>query len=145
VKAACCDTSFLVALYGRDGHTAKAEKEAALLQGALRLTAFNEFEFSNTLRLLCFRGLLSDPVAASMTSLLETDIAAGKTVLESCNLAQVLAEAKRISSLHSRSGAHRGFDIFHVAAAVHLKADLFLSFDANQRKLAAKEGLVVGP
>jgi hypothetical protein len=35
------------------------------------------------------------------------------------------------------TGGHRAFDILHVAAAVHLGADEFLTFDSNQRKLPA--------
>jgi hypothetical protein len=33
--------------------------------------------------------------------------------------------------------------ILHVAAAIHLGAELFLTFDANQKKLAEAEGMVV--
>jgi len=38
---------------------------------------------------------------------------------------------------------HRGFDILHVAAALILEADEFLTFDANQKRLAELEGLKV--
>jgi predicted nucleic acid-binding protein len=31
------------------------------------------------------------------------------------------------------TGGHRAFDILHVAAAVYLGADEFLTFDSNQR------------
>ena len=37
----------------------------------------------------------------------------------------------------------RSFDILHVAAAIHLGAKEFLTFDANQRKLAEAEGFKV--
>ena len=40
---------------------------------------------------------------------------------------------------------HRALDILHVAAAVHLGADEFLTFDFNQRKLALAAGLKPGP
>ena len=43
----------------------------------------------------------------------------------------------------SLAGGHRGFDILHVASALTMKATQFLTFDANQRELAEKEGLVV--
>jgi predicted nucleic acid-binding protein len=46
------------------------------------------------------------------------------------------------SFLHLRQG-HRGFDILHVAAALQLQAAEFLTFDANQRRLANAEGLPV--
>jgi predicted nucleic acid-binding protein len=47
--------------------------------------------------------------------------------------------------ISTATGAHRAFDILHVAAAVHLGADEFLTFDSNQRKLALAAGLNPGP
>jgi predicted nucleic acid-binding protein len=43
------------------------------------------------------------------------------------------------------SGGHRSLDILHVATALHLGALEFLTFDTNQRKLAAAEKLKVRP
>jgi hypothetical protein len=43
------------------------------------------------------------------------------------------------------AGGHRSFDVLHVATALHLGARDFLTFDANQRKLAAAEKLKVKP
>jgi hypothetical protein len=40
-------------------------------------------------------------------------------------------------------GGHRGFDILHVASALVVEAECFLTFDDNQRKLAQAEGLNV--
>ena len=57
----------------------------------------------------------------------------------------VLIEAKRLSASHTMIGGHRAFDILHVAAALHLGEGEFLTFDANQRKLAAAVGLKPGP
>jgi predicted nucleic acid-binding protein len=51
--------------------------------------------------------------------------------------------AKRLSATHTLAGGHRGFDMLHVAAATQLKARQFLTFDANQKKLAESEGLIV--
>ena len=59
------------------------------------------------------------------------------------NLADVVDEAKRLSSLRTLAGGHRGFDILHVASALKLKATHFLTFDGSQKKLAEAEGLVV--
>ena len=61
------------------------------------------------------------------------------------DLAQVVAEAMRLSSLSTLAGGHRSFDILHVATASVLKTKRFLAFDGNQGKLAASAGLAVGP
>lgn len=41
------------------------------------------------------------------------------------------------------AAGHRLADILHVATALHLGVGEFLTFDANQRRLAVSEGLVV--
>jgi predicted nucleic acid-binding protein len=43
------------------------------------------------------------------------------------------------------TGGHRSLDVLHVATALHLGAREFLTFDTNQRKLAAAEKLKVKP
>ena len=61
------------------------------------------------------------------------------------NLVALFARAETISVRHTETGGHRAFDILHVATARELGAREFLSFDANQRRLAAAEGLTVLP
>ena len=43
------------------------------------------------------------------------------------------------------SGGYRAFDILQVAAAMVMKAKVFLTFDKNQRILAKIAGLEVKP
>jgi molecular chaperone DnaK (HSP70) len=64
--------------------------------------------------------------------------AAGRTMLPSL---AVIAE--RLSPRHTGAHGHRAFDVLHVATALHLGAREFLTFDVNQRKLAAAEKLKV--
>ena len=75
--------------------------------------------------------------------LAETAVAQCRLIVATSNLANVVDEAKRLSSLRTLAGGHRGFDILHVASALTLKATHFLTFDGNQKKLAEAEGLVV--
>ncbi|MDB6005442.1 MAG: PilT protein domain protein, partial [Prosthecobacter sp.] len=69
--------------------------------------------------------------------------AGGRLLIQVCNLARVLDEARRLSAAYTLTSGHRGFDILQVAAALVLGADEFLTFDANQKKLAEAEGLEV--
>jgi len=62
-----------------------------------------------------------------------------------CNFTNVLATARRLSASYTPAAGHRAMDILQVAAAIELDADVFLSFDANQRKLAQAEGLKLNP
>lgn len=141
----CCDTSFLFSLYGRDAHTSRAAAEVVRAGSPLVVTVLGEYELLNAVRFAEFRGVLSAGGAAAIIAAFEADLGAGRLVIERSNLAQIVSEAKRLSTLHTAAGGHRSFDILHVATAAHLKAEIFLTFDANQRALAEAAGLKVRP
>jgi hypothetical protein len=56
-------------------------------------------------------------------------------------LTLVFLEAKRLSSLYTILAGYGTFDIMHVAGALHLKAEKFLTYDLNQRSLANLVGI----
>lgn len=137
------DTSFLFSLYGNDANTPRAVAWASSQQSALTLTALNEFELGNALRFAEFRKGIAPGEAALFWTQFEADRACGRILVQVCNLADVMDEAKRLSATYTLAGGHRGFDILHVAAALVLKATQFLTFDENQKKLATAEGMIV--
>ena len=75
----------------------------------------------------------------------EADLTNGVAVVAPCNFVDVLRRADELSKRHTTIGGHRSFDILHVATALQLEAEEFLSFDERQRKLAQAEGLKVKP
>ena len=139
----CVDTSFLFSLYGNDSKTANAVSWSAQNNFAILISGLNHFELTNALRFAECRRLIAPGQSARFAADFETDIRGGRLVERPCNLAEVLSEASRLSIAHTLTGGHRGFDILHVAAANVLGASHFLTFDANQKKLAEKEGLLV--
>jgi len=139
----CADTSFLYSLYGNDANTARAVAWLRSKRVVLTLSTLNEYELGNALRFAEFRGVLRPGDGTMFWAQFESDRVAGRLRVEICNLAEVVGEAKRLSATHTLTGGHRGFDILHVAVALHLKAGQFLTFDGNQRKLAEAEGLGV--
>jgi predicted nucleic acid-binding protein len=139
----CADTSFLFSLYGNDAHTPRAIKWVKGRRTPLTLTALNEYELGNAIRFATFRKSISPNEAVLFLAQFEADRAADRLAIQICNLAHVIEEAKRLSSTHTRTGGHRGFDILHVASALILGAKEFLTFDANQKNLAEAEGLNV--
>lgn len=56
---------------------------------------------------------------------------------------EMFRTALSISSRHTPSLEARSLDVLHVAAAVVLGADEFITFDRNQAKLASAQGLKV--
>ena len=141
----CCDTSFLFSLYGNDAHTASAVTCVRHRRAPLTLTVLNEYELGNAFRFAEFRRLLPAGQAAQYLADFAADTAGGVLVVSVCNLAAVLTEAKRLSARYTMTEGHRSFDILHVAAAVVLGANEFLSFDTNQKRLASAVGLKTGP
>jgi predicted nucleic acid-binding protein len=139
----CADTSFLFSLYGDDIHSPQAVSWMKMRETPLILTSLNEYELGNALRFAEFRGVISPGEAALFWAEFEADRASGRLEIRLCNLADVVDEAKRVSATRTLGGGHQGFDILHLAAAVHLAASEFLTFDTNQKKLAQAEGLAV--
>jgi predicted nucleic acid-binding protein len=139
----CADTSFLFSLYGNDTHSRGAVSWVAVEGSPITITALNEFELANAMRFSEFRKAIGPGEAALFLADVEADVKAGRLRSAVCNLASVIEEAKRLSSTHTLSEGHRSFDIVHVAAALVLKADLFLTFDLKQKQLAEAEGIQV--
>jgi predicted nucleic acid-binding protein len=139
----CADTSFLFSLYGNDAKTPSAVAWMKSQRSALTLTSLGEYELGNALRFAEYRKVIAPGEAALFWAQFEADRASGRLKIQVCNLADVVAEAKRLSATHTLTGGHRGFDILHVATAVIVKAQQFLTFDANQKKLTKAEGIVV--
>ncbi len=139
----CCDTSFLFALYGDDCHTQAAMDWMTAAKAPITITALNEFELLNALRLSEFRKLLAPGKVAQFVDQFHRDVEAGFLVNHPCNLAQVIETAGNLSESHTVHRGHRSFDILHVAGALHLKATIFLTFDRNQQRLAEAQGLRV--
>ena len=137
----CADTSFLFSLYGNDASSAQALGWTAANRLPLTVSIFNEYELGNALRFAEFRKGIAAGAAALYWSQFEADRAAGRLAAQVCNLADVLADAQRISASRSLKGGHRSFDILHVAHALLAAPKRFLSFDANQLRLAKAVGL----
>ncbi len=85
------------------------------------------------------------PVAEIALAKLQMNLDAGAVTVVSADWPDVHRLAETISKRHTVAGRHRGFDILHVATALHLGAGEFLTFDGNQRKLAAAKKLKVKP
>ncbi|MBT9584070.1 type II toxin-antitoxin system VapC family toxin [bacterium] len=137
------DTSFLFSLFGHDVHSPRALAWVQANPRPLVISELTEFELANAFRFAEFCGRLAAGQAAKYWAYYEADRGAGRVRVEICNLAEILVEAKRLSSIHTLAGGHRSFDILHVAAARKLGGEYFLTFDANQRLLAQAESLLV--
>lgn len=148
---ACPDTSFLCGFYVKQSNSAAAAAHAATMKEPLHVTELLKFEFRQSLRFQVWRHAanpregIAPADAQAALSQFEADLAGGVAVLTPCSLVDVLHRAEEISTRHTITGGHRSFDVLHVATALVLQTEEFLTFDERQGKLAVAEGLRVKP
>jgi predicted nucleic acid-binding protein len=145
------DTSFLFAFYIKQSNSRAAAAHAATMKEPLHVAAWLAYEFRQALRFQVWRhaanqreGIALADAQAALHQF-ESDMASGVAVLESCPFQAVLRSAEELSTRHTMAGGHHSFDVLHVATALCLEAREFLTFDANQRTIAAAEKLKVKP
>lgn len=139
------DTSFILSLYLLDVHSAKAAAHLAGRNRALEVSALLAFEVEEAIELAMFRKKLAPAQEHKALSDWQADLASGAVEIVGTDWPQTFEEARRIARLWTVTDGYRSLDILHVAAALVSEADEFLTFDVNQRKLAAAEKLKVKP
>ena len=145
------DTSFLCALYVAQANSAAAIAHYQRMREPLQVSALLLGEFRQSVRFQIFRNRRDAtqgyPRRMGLAALakLQENIDAGALVVVPAEWADVLHVAERISARYTAEEGHRYLDVLHVATALHLGVTDFLSFDADQRRLARAEGLVTKP
>ena len=146
---ACPDTSFLCAIYRHQDNSNAAADILKELAEPLSVSFMLLYEFRQSTRFQIFRHTQNPangfPKAEGLKSLcdLQSDITTGAVIVIPIDWADVHNIAERISAQYTMAKGHRTMDILHIATALHAGARQFISFDENQRKLAAAEGLEV--
>jgi predicted nucleic acid-binding protein len=104
-------------------------------------TPWQRVEVFNTFRQAERAGLVRPGDARQMIRLLEQEVRAGYWHHLEFDWTETVRTAGEISAEHSLKMTVRGMDLFHVAVAIEVGADMFLSFDDAQCALAAEAGL----
>lgn len=135
------DTGFICSLYAPDANSERAAKFMDRQNAPISLSWLNQVEFRNALRLRIFRREIKSAQRDHSLNLFLSDLSAG--IFENVEPAQsnVLIETERLSARHSEKLGNRSLDILHVAMAITLGCNRFLSFDIRQVKLAKAAGL----
>lgn len=135
------DTSLLASLYLADVNTSQALTMVAAAARPLILTPWQEFELENAFQLRLFRKESTRTDLNVAAEQLTEDMAAGVLMAVALPVASILPVARQLTARHTAALGCRAFDVFHVAAALHLNARRFLSFDNRQLALARAAGL----
>lgn len=145
------DTSFLCALHVRQVNSPAAIAYAKAMPEALHVSTLMLYEFRQSVRFQVWlhardksKGYPQTIADAALDGL-QSDLEAGAVVPVTADWPDVHRLAETLSKRHTMTGGHRSLDVLHVATALHLGAREFLTFDTNQRKLAAAEKLKVKP
>jgi predicted nucleic acid-binding protein len=143
------DTSFLCALYRPQVHSVKADGYMASLAGPLTVSSLLLLEFRQSVRLQIklhiddrTKGFPSVE-GQEMLRDLQSDLNAGILSTVPVDWADVHLRAEVLSGTYTVVQGHRFADLLHVATALHLGVEEFLTFDTKQNKLAEGAGIVV--
>ena len=147
------DTSFLVKLLAGEPGTAEAvAKYRSLGCPAVFFLPLHGLEVSNAIRQRAFHLRRSRRSGERATIARERDaalnlmkkyIACGAFIESTIDMDEALALARTLSEKHTDRLGCRGFDLLHVALALELNCEAFLTSDRVQGELAHAEGVSV--
>ena len=140
---AYADTGFLCSLYASDAHTNRAVARIESQRLPLAFTWLHQLELRNALRLKIFRHEFTREQSTASLNAVLADVAAGILMPAAPAPFDVSTEAERLSAQWSSKLGTRALDILHVAGALVLGVDEFLTFDTRQAALARAAGLRV--
>lgn len=134
------DTSALVALYVTETFSDSARR-AARAAGQIPFTPLHRLELANTFELLLGRHLITDAELERLRGQVSEDLNALRLVDAPLDLFHVFDRATELSRVHTSRMLARSLDILHVAAALHLGCERFVSGDDRQLALARAAGM----
>jgi predicted nucleic acid-binding protein len=105
----------------------------------------HELEIPNAIRLKRFRGEITKTQETVAIRMFLADVDAGRFERIDYDLAAVFIRAEQLSAKYSAEIGSRSLDLWHVAAAVEAGCTTFVTYDARQRRAAARAGLHVLP
>ena len=137
------DTTFLIGLYvAIDTHSLAALREWKRLDcPPLLYTPLHRLEVRNAVRQFEFTGDLKSPKVKEVLRCINDDLADSTLVHQGFDWTDTLRHAERVGAAHTRRTGVRAMDLFHVAVALEVKAELFLTFDDRQFATAKAAGL----
>ena len=138
------DTSAFLKLYIREAGSEQVQSMVVSQFEPLPVWEILEMELCNALNLKVFRGELEMSESAVQYSLFRQRQAKGFYFVPELRRAQLMADFRLLSELTPRLGC-RTMDILHVACAMQLKPDVFLTFDRRQREWAQTPGAFAVP
>jgi predicted nucleic acid-binding protein len=137
------DTSVIVKLYIKEDYSRETSDWLKANNEAIPLTRFHELELINAIHLKQFRAEISAEIVSLVISKLDEHEKKGVYYRPQLNWPNIFSHAIDLSKNHSKILGTRLLDIIHVASALAIKADRFLTLDERQSELASLAGLKI--
>jgi predicted nucleic acid-binding protein len=131
------DTSVIVKLYIKEEHSLDVSNWLKENNEAIPLTLFHELEFNNALNLKKFRAEITTEEIRLILRRFTEHQSKGVFYRPQISWTDTFKYAVDLSTRYTGSTGSRSLDILHVASALSIKADMFLTFDKRQSELAA--------
>jgi len=110
----------------------------------LPFTPWHRLEVRNAIRLAVFHKLITAAQCKTQLKQIDQDLQdESLLVYTPVDWVAVMREAEKQGGANTENVGCRSGDLLHVAAAVELGLDLFLTFDDRQKKMAKAAGLAV--
>jgi hypothetical protein len=140
------ESSFLFSAFASDRNTRAAIRwMRACKTFPLIVTRLGIFECENSFRTAVIDHRMTADEKRAASERIKRGLHEGFLLRREVPTSQWFPQAHRVSEFSSAARGFGALDILHVAAALVLRADGFLSFDGNQLVLAKGEGLQVEP
>ena len=137
------DTSVIVKLYFKEEYSRDASNWLKENNEAIPLTSFHELELINAINLKQFRTEITPDETRLILSRFEEHEISGIYYRPQLDWSAIFIHAIDLSKKHSASIGSRSLDILHVASALSISADRYLTLDDRQTRLAALAGLKI--
>jgi len=137
------DTGFLVSLQSADANSALAKMWMKSHGMPMIWTWLHELEFRNAIRLQAFRKQIAPEDMAKILHKQALGLENGVYFPAAPALAEVNRVAEKLGGLFTSKLGTRSLDILHVAQALVLEINEFITFDIRQAALAKAAGLKV--
>lgn len=138
------DTSAFLKLYVRETGSDVVQAQVTSQDDPLPVWDLLQAELLNALRLKVFWGDLSAEEVDRLIALFDGRLQSGQYFVPEIDRNALSASFRSLSCETPRTGC-RTMDIYHVACALQLEPEGFISFDGRQRALASGAGLRVLP
>jgi predicted nucleic acid-binding protein len=137
------DTSVIVKLYIKEEYSQELSSWLKENDEAIPLTSFHELELINAIHLKQFRTEITLEKTRLIMKRFEEHEKSGIYYRPQLDWSDIFIHAIDLSKNHSSSIGSRALDILHVASALSINTDRFLTLDDKQTRLAALAGLKI--